>query len=89
MGVLDYLGIAVLVVGSLVSVSNYASIWVRWRENRFVSMVPLVGPALSCIGLALHSIPIWPGWYVAVIILDPGTAMVAVALAKYLAGSKN
>ncbi|MDC0743721.1 hypothetical protein [Polyangium mundeleinium] len=59
-----YPGLLLCVLGGYVILMNAASVVVNTRNrrrgiDRFISMVPLVGPLLACAGLFLASAPLW------------------------------
>ncbi|MDI1434052.1 hypothetical protein [Polyangium sorediatum] len=78
-----YPGLLLCALGGYVLLMNAASVVVNGRNrrrgiDRFVSMVPLVGPLLACVGLFLASAPLWSlavPW-----VLDMGTWSLLAAL---------
>ena len=74
------LGIALIVLGSAVSLLNWFTLVVSLRGDRFVSVVPLIGALLLGRGLGL--VPQTPPFAWLAVIADYGTLVLIISLPR-------
>ncbi len=78
----EVIGVVALVLGAVICLNNWLTLYVSWKKKRVVSAVPLLGALLLAYGLA--SFPATQQFVWVSVIADYGTLILILALPKFI-----